>query len=260
MPGKQMGEFSTKFTSLTLSPGPVGSVLIQGNFEGTATDLGTLVGTASFIGGKSGTYTFCSIAYLDNGESISGTVTGTYDPSGSIAGGRRDLPTRRTATGCSVKERSISPRGRGREKSSKNDFRALHFQTVSGQLARNGGGVEPVSGFPIPTLFTAKRRIVMSLYLYELRLDASTPDKRAQIMERVEQAVKAGGAPAGRLVAGPWASLENPTLFAVFEVSDLNQTMPGTMELYNTNLITDMRMRPIMDWEGAKAAAATAQG
>jgi hypothetical protein len=82
MAGKQIGEFSTKFTSLTLSPGPTGSVLMQGHFEGTATDLGTLVGTTSFIGGKSGTYMFCSVAYLDNGESTSGTATGTYESIG----------------------------------------------------------------------------------------------------------------------------------------------------------------------------------
>jgi len=99
----------------------------------------------------------------------------------------------------------------------------------------------------------------MSLYLYELRLDPSTAEKRTQIMERVEQVVKAGGTPTGRLVAGPWASLENPTLYFVFEVTDLNQTMPATMELYSAGLISDMRMRPVMDWASAKAAA-TAQG
>jgi hypothetical protein len=32
----------------------------------------------------------------------------------------------------------------------------------------------------------------MSLYLVEIRLDASTPEKRTQIVERVEQVVKAG--------------------------------------------------------------------
>jgi len=82
MAGKEIGEFSTKFTSMTLSPGPAGSVLIQGNFEGTATNLGILLGTASFIGGKSGTYTFCAIAALDNGESVSGLHTGTYETIG----------------------------------------------------------------------------------------------------------------------------------------------------------------------------------
>jgi hypothetical protein len=99
----------------------------------------------------------------------------------------------------------------------------------------------------------------MSLFLSEIRLDASTPEKRAQIMERVEQVIKAGGSGAARLVAGPWASLENPTLFLVQEVSDLNQSMPEIMELYNAGLILDTRQRPIMEWEGAKAAAAKVQ-
>jgi hypothetical protein len=78
-------------------------------------------------------------------------------------------------------------------------------------------------------------------------------------MERVEQVVKERGTPTA-LVAGPWASLENPTVLFVFENPDLNQSLPATMELYNAGLISDIRMRPIMDWEGAKAAAAKAQG
>jgi hypothetical protein len=35
--GKQLGEFSVKFTSFTLTPGPAGSTLVQGNFEGSTT-------------------------------------------------------------------------------------------------------------------------------------------------------------------------------------------------------------------------------
>jgi hypothetical protein len=100
----------------------------------------------------------------------------------------------------------------------------------------------------------------MSLDLVEIRLDASTPEKRTQIVERVEQVVKAGRTPTQRLVAGPWASLENPTLFVVFDNPDLNQTMPEIMELYSAGIISDTRIRPIMDWEAAKAAAAKAQG
>ena len=99
----------------------------------------------------------------------------------------------------------------------------------------------------------------MSLYLVETRLDASTPEKRTQIMERVEQVVKAGGTPTARLVAGPWASMENPTLFFVLENPDLNRSMPEIMELFSAGLISDTRMRPIMDWEGTKAATAKVQ-
>jgi hypothetical protein len=100
----------------------------------------------------------------------------------------------------------------------------------------------------------------MSLYLWEMHLDVSTPEKRAKITERIEEVVKEGGTPTARLVAGPWASLENPTVVAVFEVPDLNQTMPATMELYDEGLINDTHMRPIITWEGAKAAAAKVRG
>jgi len=100
----------------------------------------------------------------------------------------------------------------------------------------------------------------MSLYLVEVRVDVSTPEKRAQVMERVDQVVKAGGTPTARLMAGPWASMENPTVLFVVENPDLNQTMPAIMELYNAGLVSDTRLRPIMAWEGVKAAAAKAQG
>jgi hypothetical protein len=54
--------------------------------------------------------------------------------------------------------------------------------------------------------------------------------------------------------------MENPTVLFVLENPDLNLTMPAIIELYNAGLISDSRMRPIMDWEGLKAAAAKAQG
>jgi hypothetical protein len=100
----------------------------------------------------------------------------------------------------------------------------------------------------------------MSLYLVEVRLDVSTPEKRTKAMERVEQVVKEGGTPTARLVAGPWASMENPTVLFVLENPDLNQSMPGVIELFNAGLIIDTRVRPIMAWEGVKAAAAKAGG
>ena len=96
----------------------------------------------------------------------------------------------------------------------------------------------------------------MSLYLWEMHIDVSTPEKSTKITERIEEIIKEGGTPTSRLVAGPWASLENPTLIAVVEAPDLSQTMPATIELYNEGLITDMRIRPIISWEGVKAAAA----
>ena len=80
--GKQIGEFSLNFTSLTHTPGPAGSVVIQGNCEGTATGFGTVLGTASFVGGKSGTLSWCSSAYLEDGEQLSSMGSGTYESSG----------------------------------------------------------------------------------------------------------------------------------------------------------------------------------
>jgi hypothetical protein len=80
--GKQIGEFSMKSTSLTLTPGLGGSTAIAGNFEGTATGFGVIVGTGTFVGGKSGTFSYCGAAYLDDGESNTATGTGTYESVG----------------------------------------------------------------------------------------------------------------------------------------------------------------------------------
>ena len=80
--GKQLGEFSLKFTSFTLTAGPAGSVLTSGNYEGTASGLGTVLGTATFVGGKSGTLSWCSSAFLDNGEQLMGSGSGTYESTG----------------------------------------------------------------------------------------------------------------------------------------------------------------------------------
>lgn len=80
--GKHLGEFSQKFTSLTLTPGPAGSIVTQGNCEGTATGFGTVLATGTFVGGKSGTFSYCATAHLDNGEQLSGTGSGAYESSG----------------------------------------------------------------------------------------------------------------------------------------------------------------------------------
>ncbi len=80
--GKSAGEYSLKFTSLTITPGPAESVITQGNCEGTATGLGTILGTGTFVGGKSGTWSWCSQAYLDNGDQITAGGSGTYESSG----------------------------------------------------------------------------------------------------------------------------------------------------------------------------------
>ena len=79
--GKQIGEFAVKSTSLTLTPGPGGSTLVQGNFEGTSAAFGTILRTATFVsvGAKSGTYSVCAAAFLENGESLTGNGQGTFE-------------------------------------------------------------------------------------------------------------------------------------------------------------------------------------
>jgi hypothetical protein len=83
--GKQVGEFSLKATTFTLTPGPAGSVLVQANFEGPATGFGTVLGTltAASAGQKNGTWSWCAAAYLDNGDSVTGNGQGTFSSGGS---------------------------------------------------------------------------------------------------------------------------------------------------------------------------------
>jgi hypothetical protein len=71
--GKPAGELSAKFTSFTLTPGPAGSILTQGNCEGLVTGFGTVIASLTAVGGKSGTLSYCGDAYLDNGDQLSGT-------------------------------------------------------------------------------------------------------------------------------------------------------------------------------------------
>jgi hypothetical protein len=77
--GKQAGEYSFKSTSATITPGPAGSVLSQVNFEGTATGFGAVIGTATFVGGKSGTFSWCAQGYPDNADSVTGIGQGTFE-------------------------------------------------------------------------------------------------------------------------------------------------------------------------------------
>ena len=80
--GKPIGEFSMKSTSWTLRPGPAGCTLIDGNFEGTATGFGTILGTATFLVGKIGTFTYCGAAFPDNGNIDTATGAGSYESVG----------------------------------------------------------------------------------------------------------------------------------------------------------------------------------
>jgi hypothetical protein len=80
--GKQVGEYSFKFTSFTLTPGPAGSIPVQSNCEGTGTGYGTVLGTLTAVGGNSGTLSWYSHAFLENGDRLLGVGAGTYESSG----------------------------------------------------------------------------------------------------------------------------------------------------------------------------------
>ncbi len=82
--GNQTAEFSAKFSTITFSPGPHGSTILQANIEGSATGLGAVWGTGTFVvgGGKSGTYSWCGISYLDDGEQVASNGLGTYQSIG----------------------------------------------------------------------------------------------------------------------------------------------------------------------------------
>jgi hypothetical protein len=70
-----------KMTSFTFTPGPVNSVLVQVNFEGTGQGY-TALFTGTFVVGKSGTYSLCGALYLDNGDITPFTSQGMYESSG----------------------------------------------------------------------------------------------------------------------------------------------------------------------------------
>jgi hypothetical protein len=81
--GKAIGEFSLKGITGTYSPGPAGSVLEQWNWEGTSTEFGAVFATATYVGGpKGGTFNWCAVTYLDNGDSLTGIGQGTYESIG----------------------------------------------------------------------------------------------------------------------------------------------------------------------------------
>jgi hypothetical protein len=81
--GKQIGEFSFKFTTFVNSPGPAGDVHRQVTWEGTATGFGTVFDTVTYAGGsKAGTFSECGFAFLDNGDFLHGIGQGTYESKG----------------------------------------------------------------------------------------------------------------------------------------------------------------------------------
>ncbi len=91
----------------------------------------------------------------------------------------------------------------------------------------------------------------MSLYLTEITLDLSTKEKRQAIVERVSEVIKAGGTDTGRLVAGPWVSLESSTVWVVTDIPDVGKTLEEMARLTVAGLLVERRLRPIADWANA---------
>jgi hypothetical protein len=81
--GKQIGDFSFKFTTFFNSPGPAGDVHRHVTWEGTATGFGTVFDTVTYAGGsKGGTFSECGHAFMDNGDFLNGIGQGTYESTG----------------------------------------------------------------------------------------------------------------------------------------------------------------------------------
>ena len=80
------GEFSLKIASLTFTPGPANSVLVQANCEGPVTGFRDDLGTVRSWCGKSGTFSWCAVTYLDNGDILTYQRPGDTESRGSISG------------------------------------------------------------------------------------------------------------------------------------------------------------------------------
>ncbi len=100
----------------------------------------------------------------------------------------------------------------------------------------------------------------MSLFLAELSLDLSTKEKRQAIVERVEEVIKAGGTDTGRLVAGPWLSLESTTMWVVTDIPDVSKTLEETARLTIAGLLVERRLRPIAEWADVLEVAGKIDG
>ena len=100
----------------------------------------------------------------------------------------------------------------------------------------------------------------MAIYLVEVDIDVSTPEKCAAVTERIEEVITNGGTPTAKLLAGPFGSLNRPTVYFAFDNPDLQQSFPELMGSYNAGLIRDIRTEPVADWDSVRAAAAEVEG
>ena len=86
--GKEIGQFSYKSISSTISAGPGTAMTLETNFEGTGkgpagegTDFGTLTLVVE-AGATSGTWTWCGVGFLKGGGGVGVRGHGTWQGSG----------------------------------------------------------------------------------------------------------------------------------------------------------------------------------
>ena len=88
MPGKEIGQFSLKATTHTVSPGPGKTVILNVNLEGEQTGelsaqaLGTLT-VAIDPDSDNGTYTYCGWGAAASGENLTVRGQGTIESIGT---------------------------------------------------------------------------------------------------------------------------------------------------------------------------------
>ena len=86
--GKQIGAFTLKGDAFIYTPGPGQSFTVQVCFSGPVTGevAGTHRGTMTVVtvpGAKAGTYTYCGVTYLPNGDVVGLTSQGTSENIGN---------------------------------------------------------------------------------------------------------------------------------------------------------------------------------
>lgn len=86
--GDPIGEFEFTSRGVTVSePSSSGGGSLKVDYEGPATGYGFVASTMTFTvpeaGAKSGTVTANNVAWLENGDSMGGTVSGVFESSGT---------------------------------------------------------------------------------------------------------------------------------------------------------------------------------
>ena len=105
-----IGEFEFTSRGLTVSDPSGGGGSLQVDYEGTATGYGFVASTMTFTvqepGAKEGTVSANNVAWLENGESMSGVSSGVFNESGTNTWRERGLAFSSTVTSTRSTRRS----------------------------------------------------------------------------------------------------------------------------------------------------------